>query len=194
MDPKELFARAVGQTTTTMRHLDKRQLGNPTPCDEWDVRALLNHMVYELRWVPDMLAGRTVSEVGKRYDGDLLGSDVFSAWQHAADAALVAVKHVDPKTVVHLSYGDMPAKDYIAEVGGDILVHTWDLDQGLSCTLCIEPDLAQAVYEITLPKQPKLVQSGLFAPRIPVPNDSSIQIKLLALFGRREPKISSSKT
>lgn len=190
MDPKELFARSVGQASGCVQHLDEDQLDNPTPCTEWNVRALLNHMVYELRWVPDMLSGKRVDEIGDRYEGDLLKTDVHSAWQHAADAALVAVKHVDPDTIVHLSYGDARARDYIAEVGGDIFVHTWDLDQGMNCTLVMDPILAQSVYENTLPRKDSLAASGLFAPPVDVPGTASIQTKLLALFGRRAPEVS----
>src|SRR3989344_2656950 len=116
MDPKELFARSLGQATGCINHLYDEHMSNPTPCKEWDVRALMNHMVYELRWMPDLLAGKTVKEVGKRYDGNLLTSNPKMGWQHAADAALMAVKHVDPDKIVHLSYGDRSAKDYILEV------------------------------------------------------------------------------
>jgi uncharacterized protein (TIGR03086 family) len=172
-----------------MKHLDESQLGNPTPCTDWNVRALLNHMVYELRWMPEILSGKKVEEVGSRYDGDLLSTDPHSAWQHAADAALVAVKHVDPEQIVHLSYADVPAKDYIAEVGGDILVHTWDLDQGLNCSLIIDPELARIVYDNCLPKKETMSRTGLFAPAIDAPENSTIQTKLLALFGRKAPEI-----
>lgn len=189
MDPKELFARSVGQATGCVKHLGNSCLGNATPCTEWNVQQLLNHMVYELRWVPDLLAGKTVTDIGNRYDGDLLGSDPKSAWQHAADAALVAVKHVDPDMVVHLSYGDVPARDYIDEVGGDILVHTWDLDQGMNCSLILNPEMAQYIYDKTLPKKDSMAKSRLFAPAVDVPEDATIQAKLLALFGRRAPEL-----
>lgn len=189
MNPKELFVRSVEQATGCVKQLATNHLGNPTPCTDWDVRQLLNHMVYELRWVPDLLAGKTVAEVGNRYDGDLLGTDPKSAWQHAADAAIVAVKHVNAEAAVHLSYGDVPAKDYVDEVGSDILIHTWDLDQGMSCSLMMEPDLAQYVYDRTLPKKADMAKSSLFAPAVDVPEGATIQTKLLALFGRRAPEI-----
>ena len=193
MNPKELFTRSIGQATGCINHLSNDYMSNPTPCTEWDVKALLNHMVYELRWVPDLLAGKTIDEVGNRYDGDLLTSNPHSAWQHAADAALMAVKHVDPNKMVHLSYGDVPASEYIAEVGADILIHTWDLDQGMNCSLVMAEDLAKYVFDNTLPRKDSLASSGLFAPAINVPNDATIQVKLLALFGRRVPNESDIK-
>jgi hypothetical protein len=38
------------------------QWSAPTPDAEWDVRALVNHVVGENRWAPELLAGRTIEE------------------------------------------------------------------------------------------------------------------------------------
>ena len=51
-----------------------------TPCADWTVRDLVNHIVNEQLWVPDLLAGTTVAEVGDKYDGDRLDDDPLHAW------------------------------------------------------------------------------------------------------------------
>ncbi|MEV8154693.1 maleylpyruvate isomerase family mycothiol-dependent enzyme, partial [Streptomyces fradiae] len=49
------------------------QWGAPTPCAEWSVRDLVNHLTGEQLWVPDLVReGRSVAEVGDAYDGDVL--------------------------------------------------------------------------------------------------------------------------
>jgi hypothetical protein len=45
--------------------------------------------------------------------------------------------------------------------------------------------VARQLYEMMLPEKDKLVGSGLFAPAISVPDNASIQVKLLALLGRK---------
>ena len=60
------------------------QWTHSTPCAEWDVRALVNHVVGEDRWVPPLLAGLTIAEVGDTLAGDLLGDDPQLAWDRAA--------------------------------------------------------------------------------------------------------------
>jgi uncharacterized protein (TIGR03086 family) len=185
MDPKELFKRAVKQATPCIKRVERHQLTNSTPCTEWNVRDLLNHMVYEVLWVPDLLAGKTAAEVGDRYEGDVLGDDPAAAWERAVELALAAVELVDPAKVVHLSYADKTAADYILEVGGDIFIHTWDLDQGLHCTLLLDNEIVQIVYDNLLPRKEELAKSSLFAAPIELSDSASIQDKLIALTGRK---------
>ena len=58
MDPKELFRRVLAQVGPCIRRINDTQLTNSTPCSEWDLRALLRHIVYELLWVPELAADR----------------------------------------------------------------------------------------------------------------------------------------
>jgi uncharacterized protein (TIGR03086 family) len=157
---------------------------NPTPCSEWDLRELLNHMVYEVLWVPELLMGKTIAEVGTKHDGDVLHSDPQSAWQHAADAALVAVKRADLDAVVHLSYGDTPARDYIVEIANDVLIHGWDIGRSLHCSVVFDETVAKTLYEVMSPRQAELAATGDFGTRIEVPDDATTQVKLLGLLGR----------
>lgn len=184
MNAKELFAQAIGQAAGCVGHVRFDQLGNATPCSEWNLKELLNHMVYELLWVPELLRGKTVADIGDKYEGDLLHSDIQAAWQHAADSALVGVKRVEDDAVVHLSYSDVPAKDYIAEVAGDILVHAWDVSRSLGFTLLFAPEMTRSVYENTLPRHEEMVASGLYGKPVDVPEDAPLQVKLLGLMGR----------
>jgi uncharacterized protein (TIGR03086 family) len=185
MDSKELFAKCVEHASPCIRHLSEDQLTNSTPCSEWDLKALLNHMVNELLWVPDMLAGRTVAEVGSKYDGDVLGSDPASAWTRAADAALVAVKNADLSGVAHVSYGDVPLEQYLTEVSNDMYIHGWDVAQAIKCTLLMDQELAEALYDKLLPRKQEIINSGVYGTLVDVADDSSASTKLLALMGRK---------
>ncbi|HSX33016.1 MAG TPA: TIGR03086 family metal-binding protein [Candidatus Saccharimonadales bacterium] len=186
MDAKQLFQEATTLADGCTRRVRPEHMGLPTPCSEWDLTKLLNHMVYELSWVPDMLAGKTVTDVGTKYDGDLLQSDPLAAWQRALAAAQAAVQQTDEDSVVHLSYADVPAKHYIRELGGDMLIHGWDVGQALQSSLVMRPELAQAVYDGVLPRADEFRQSGLFGTPLPAEQADNTQVKLLAFFGRSQ--------
>ncbi len=192
MDAKVLFKKALEQTTATIKWVERRHYKNDTPCAEWNCKMLVNHMLYELSWVPDLLAGKTVKQVGNKYDGDLLGNDHIKSWQKAADAALSAVNKADLNDEVHLSYGDVPASHYISEIGTDLLIHSWDTAQSYFCSLIIQQDAAQAIFDIIHPKQQEYANSGLFGTPVNVSKDSRLQTKILALLGRREPEYESN--
>ena len=73
MDLIDIHARALAEFGRRVATLRPEQRHNPTPCTDWDVNTLVSHLVNEQLWVPPMLAGQTVEQVGDRFDGDLLG-------------------------------------------------------------------------------------------------------------------------
>jgi len=189
VDAKALFLKALEQGTNCVRHVRPSQFTNSTPCTELSLKDLLNHMINELSWVAPLVEGKTIAEVGDRFDGDLVGDDAQAAWNKAAKKAREAVEHADMDATAHLSYGDRPVREYINEVGSDILVHTWDVAQGIQCTLQLDEAAVQTVYDNSLPHKENFTTNKPLAGPIDVPGSSDIQTKLLALYGRRVPAI-----
>ena len=72
-DQAELHRRAVEEFDARVRAVGDDQWELPTPCADWNVRQLVNHLVYENRWTVPLMEGSTIAEVGDRYEGDLLG-------------------------------------------------------------------------------------------------------------------------
>ncbi len=187
MDPKELFRQTLRQAEPCILKVRGEHLGNSTPCADWDLRALLNHLVYELLWVPELLNGKTVQEIGDRFEGDVLGDDPVNAWKSAAAEALSAVERTDmDDSSVHLSRGEVPASQYINEISNDVLIHGWDIAQSINCSLIFDEGTAQAVYDFILQNIEGYRNSGSFGDEVVVPEGAKVQTKLLALEGRRE--------
>jgi uncharacterized protein (TIGR03086 family) len=182
----DLFQRATAQFGRFVNQIGDASWGNGTPCTDWDVRTLVNHLVYEARWAPPLLEGRTIEEVGGRFDGDLLGDDPKAAYTEAIAAAVTAVRAPGAlDRTVHLSYGETPASGYLSQLTGDFVVHAWDLARGISADDELDPDLVAWVYDNTAPHADALAASGLFDPPVDVPDDADLQTKMLALFGRK---------
>src|SRR4051812_17647426 len=184
-DVRELFDRAQGHFGELVHQVKDDQWGNDTPCTDWDVRALVNHLVYEARWAVPLLEGQTIEQVGDRFEGDLLGDDPAATYDKALAEASAAVGAVDLQRTVHLSFGDLPAADYLPQLTGDFVVHGWDLARGIGADDRMDPDMVAFVYAAAEPMADMLAASGMFGERVPVPDDADQQTKLLALFGRR---------
>lgn len=186
MDVKDLFKETTAAASGVIVRIQPAQLHNPTPCTQWNLRSLLGHMTYEMSWVPDLLAGKTIEAVGDKYAGDLLGDDPLGAWGQALAAALVAVDEAHLKKTVHLSYGDFSAEHYIRESASDMLIHGWDVSMSISHPLTFDTKAAKEVYEYALPRAAEFHGSGLFGEVLPTKEDDSVQTKLLAFYGRKE--------
>jgi uncharacterized protein (TIGR03086 family) len=185
-DRLRLHAAALDEFGRRVHAVKDDQWHAPTPCREWDVRDLVNHIVVEQLWVAPLMSGETVASVGDRFDGDQLGDDPVAAWDAAsvaAQEALTAPGAID--RTVHLSFGDVPATVYVQQLASDLAIHAWDLARGINADDRLDPDLVAAVRTWTEPQRREMEASGLFDPPVPVGPDADPQTALLALFGRR---------
>lgn len=159
----------------------------PTPCADWDLRTLLNHLTAEHLWVPRLLAGETLAEVGDDYDGDVLGSDPPAAWEDAITRSLLAWAQVDDEAVqIQMSFGPVTRHEYAQQMVVDLVVHGWDLARAAG--LPYDPSPA-AVQEALDYERPRLAAGqgwpGIFGQAVPVPDDSTDLLdEALALTGR----------
>lgn len=159
---------------------------SPTPCTDWTVRDLVNHLVVEQAWVPDMLAERTIAEVGDKFDGDQLRDDPLQAWQVASGTARAAwLQPGAAERTVHLSYADVPAEEYGWQMTTDLTVHGWDLATALGADAGIPDELASALLAFIEPQIELWSGSSMFADPVPVPAGSPAPTRLIALLGRR---------
>jgi uncharacterized protein (TIGR03086 family) len=176
---------ATRQFDRRVRLIRDDQWANTTPCTEWTVRDLVNHLVYEQLWVPDLLAGKTVAEVGDAYDGDVLGADPVAAWSAASTAARDAwtAPGVRDRSV-HLSYATVPADEYLWQIVVDLTVHAWDLARGIGDDDEMPNDLTGEVVAMVRQHRDELTGSGLFADPLETSACTDDLTELLALLGR----------
>jgi uncharacterized protein (TIGR03086 family) len=181
-----LYRRALDEFGRRVHAVRPDQWGCPTPCRDWEVRSLVNHLVAEQLWAPPLVAGRRVADVGAAFDGDQLGADPVARWDSAAEAAYAAFAADGALgRTVHLSYGDRPAHEYARELVFDLVVHSWDLARGIEGDEKVDPELVEAVYARIEPETDSLAASGAFDAPVPVPADADEQTRLIALTGRR---------
>ncbi|WP_371495414.1 TIGR03086 family metal-binding protein [Kitasatospora sp. NBC_00374] len=183
-DVLDRYTEAVAEFDRLVGMVLRRQWELPTPCSEWTVRDLVNHLTAEQLWVPEMLAGATVAQVGSYFDGDVLGADPAGTWAAAAAAAgaAFAVPGALDRTV-HLSYADRDGLGYCREMAVDAVVHGWDLARALGGAGRMSAQAAGfALAEVQ--RYGDLSVTGMFAPAVPTGPDADPQTRLLGLAGR----------
>ncbi|MCW0213019.1 MAG: hypothetical protein OJJ54_06655 [Pseudonocardia sp.] len=152
------------------------------------LKQLVKHYAYDNSWVPDLLAGRTMEDVGKdRFDGDLLGTDAAGAVAAISDVACAAASQVDDgDAIVHCSFGDVTARDYFwqLDIARCFLAH--DIAMHLGSRACpLTEELARGMWEGTEPHAEWWRSLGIFrTPIEPVPADVSWRDRFLMMAGR----------
>lgn len=185
MKVEDLFPDATRWVDGLIRNVADDQWELPTPCDEWSVRDLVQHLVYEDRWAPPLLSGATIEQVGDRFEGDLLGDDPVRAWTEAQRDAVQAVR--TPGVLergVHLSFGETPGAEYVWQLTADHLVHGWDLARATGQPDRADPELVQAVSTWFIGMEPMYREGGAIGDPVPVADDADEQDQLLGRFGR----------
>jgi len=183
MDVMELHRRAVENFEQNVQLVSVDQWHEPTPCTDWDVRELVNHVVYEERWTKPIVDGKTIEEVGSSLDGDLLGDDPVGAMAAAAAEATAAVDERVPEAgTVHLSFGDVPIEEYVMQLVADHLIHGWDLAAATGANRLMDPELVSTVAEWFAPQEAMWREAGAIGPRFDAGGDP--QSDLLAAYGR----------
>lgn len=188
----DLHAEALRGFGDRVAAVRPRAWGRPTPCTEWSVRDVVDHTVAENLWVPDLLAGRTVDEVGDRYEGDVLGLDPLGAYRDSARrAAEAAARPGVLEATVHCSFGDLTGAVYLAQRLFDLVVHAWDLAAGAGLDRRLDEGLVSMLFPLVDAWMPRWQGSGIFAAPVPVAEGVPLQDRLLALTGR-DPRFGES--
>ena len=186
-DPRGFFARAVAIATDTIACVRPEQLGDPTPCVEFDVRGLLGHLVEGLEYVATIGRGEPAGAAGGAV---VLADDSWvAAWLDAArtvhdvwadDAVLARTVHLPWLTTT----GGVALLGFTSEV----TVHCWDLATATGQ----QPAWDQAVLEVAdeslravLGREGRDDPSVPFGPVIAVPDGAPLIDRLVAWAGRR---------
>ncbi len=184
-DPAELHRRGCEEFGRRVQAIGRDQWQLPTPCEDWNVRELVNHLVVENKWVAPLMEGLTIPEVGDRFAGNVLGDDPKAEWERSVQEATAAFagKGAMERTV-HLSYGDTPARHYALELFSDLLIHSWDLARAIGADEELPADLVEVCYERSKPHEESMKKSGLFGAMVTPPPGGDLQTQLLAVYGR----------
>jgi uncharacterized protein (TIGR03086 family) len=150
------------------------------------LRTVIAYHAFDDAWVPDMLTGRTIDEIGKtKFEGDLLGTDPKTAFAAIVDTACAAAEQLtELDRTVHCSFGDFPAREYFWQINMFRGLRAWDIAKVIGVDPTLPDELVQGLWDELSPVADSYRQYGVLPPAVPVPDDAPLMQRLLGLTGK----------
>lgn len=173
-DLLDLYERASTWTASKVAGATEK-LDAPTPCDDWDVATLMNHMLDTQRYFLGVARAEDVSPPSPN-PPELIGDDPAADFNAARSEVASAYRAPGVLEKTGPSLG-------IAF--SDQLLHGWDLAKATAQDATMPEGLPEAAYDMIHGRFTDDQRKGVFKPEIKVPDDAPPQDKLLAYTGRK---------
>jgi len=159
--------------------------GNDTPCTDWNVKDVVNHIVYENVWMVALFNGRTIEEVGDEFDGDLVGNDPAGVYERTANGVKAVLAEPDAMSrTCQISSGPVSGAEYSKQLFLDTLIHGWDIAVGSGQDAKLDDYLIEMCTPLARAIADNEGYRAAFAAPITVDPGDNPQTHLLGLLGR----------
>ncbi len=192
-DHASLIAPAAARFTEILRVLGEADFAAPTPCTEYDVRALLNHLLY---WGPWLGAAGRKEEAPQVSTGEAEAGLVDAGWLGTLQKQTTRLVDVfgTPEAwqgMTALGTAQMPASVVGEMVLGEFVIHGWDLARATGCSLDVAPEAAEAVHASAVAMGPQAREMKVYRAEVTVPEGATAFDRALGASGR-DPRWSPS--
>lgn len=185
--PASLVAPAAAPIAEIVRGLDAGSLDARTPCADYDVRALLHHLLF---WGPVLASAArkapTTPPAAAETDLDLVVGD----WPAALDTLFADLVDAwsDPAAWAGTTSMGGPTELPAAMVGGmavgELVVHGWDLGRALGREPAWDERVLEFAHRVVVDTAEMGRQMGVYGPEVPVPDTAPTLHRLLGGTGR----------
>lgn len=178
-------ARVVAGAAKAAEAANTKTLDQPTPCTDWDLRTLLNHMILWTSYSAERRAyGESVAE-------ELMSKDFTAEPGYAQAYQAQLAKAVDAWSKPEAWAGDRnvmgsatPAADIAAMLIAEMVLHGWDIAEATGQDYRCDDAVARNVLNTVEAQGELFRQYQGFAAIVPVPDDATAFDRALALSGR----------
>jgi uncharacterized protein (TIGR03086 family) len=181
----EALKRSFESTRAILAQVQAGDLDAATPCDSWDVSALINHFVGTARWWAAIVTGAgAVGEVG------YTAGDFVSAYEESIEIATsaFATEGVLVQTF-RLDLGEFPGATLLGLAATEQFTHGWDLARAIGHHTDLDPELAAELLTgarlAVTDAYRRPDGAALFGPAMQAPAGASPADLLAAFLGRR---------
>ncbi len=181
MDPLEAHQRAQDAFARVLVNVASDQLSLPTPCAEWDVKTLIEHVIEGNQRVVARAGGQVAP----------LPEDLESALRSSAQAAQKTF--AEPEALIRtyqLPIGELPGTAFLEVRTSDLLTHAWDLAVATGQPTDLDPELAEYVLSFSthqLMSRPGLRGEGRpYGAEQPCGHERPAADRVAAFLGRKQ--------
>lgn len=168
---------ATDWTAKTVAGVAAEQLGAPTPCTEWDVRALLDHLIGGT-WMFATAIGADPGDDPAAPDAD--------RFRGAADALLTGLHEPGAlDRTAQLPIGPVPGSALLGIALLDVLVHGWDVAKATGQDTAVADPLAATVLAVATQAVGPEMRGSYFADPVPVDEQARPIDRLVGYLGRQ---------
>ncbi len=183
MTPIEQLETIVPELIATVDHILLGQLEDPTPCADFDVHAVIDHMIVGGTTFAALFRGESPGVVEPPVvDGGVPAAEFREAMEQLVDAVRSpgALERTIPAP-----FGEVPGETFARFVALDGLVHGWDLARATGRPWTPPAEVVEAVDEFArVAVTPDLRDAGLFAAPVTAAADADAMDRLAAFTGR----------
>lgn len=150
----------------------------PAPVPGWTARDVVGHLV---DWLPGLLGSPVADDIPSWAD------DPAGAWRAHRVAVQSMLDHPDvhQRRLTNPHIGEVPIDDAInIYYTTDVFLHTWDLARATGQDDQLDPDRCAQLLAGMGPAEGAMRASGQYGPAFGVPDDASVQDRLIAFIGR----------
>lgn len=128
MDLYSNLVEAEQRLVALVSSIEADSYSSPTPCDRWDVRALLSHALASIDAFAAAVDGAPGPDMAQVFSGaDIVGDDPLGATQRITRRSQAAWSTVrDLNAELSTFIGVMPAGQALAIITFSTVVHGWD--------------------------------------------------------------------
>jgi uncharacterized protein (TIGR03086 family) len=183
------LATALDGTGRLVAAVTEEQWDLPTPCSDWTVRQLVNHVVGGNRLFTRVLSGEPLpprDQLGARAREDQLGTDPAAAYAASAADLLSALRAPGVLAGTYtVPAATLPGPAIVHLRTVETLVHGWDLARAIDRPAPFPQDLAEGELAFSRDLLGRIPEGRHpFGPSQPVDDDAPAIDRLAALLGR----------
>jgi uncharacterized protein (TIGR03086 family) len=190
-NPAELLAAVTDRVKEVVGSVQQSQLSDPTPCAEWNVHGLINHLIGGVEYAAGCLVGNPpniqLTGADSTHVNDHDPSILSLAYRTEVDRVLeLASQPGTLEKITTTPFGEIPFGQFLVGTLMDQFIHGWDLAKATGQDTTLDTDLVEFAFPLLASGFADMGrESGFIGMAIDVPDDASLQDQMIAYMGRQ---------